>query len=169
MINCTFLLIMFSLVFLVLFICLSRRHLVGYLISFFSSLTLTVITYFLFIFNSDLNNTYTFFNKVLIKLRINLDELTLKSFINCGLLLIIFFVCLVIIEIIIIKIMNKKDNNSIINKKYHITKTILVIFSYLSITCFLLVLITNLNIAYELNGGFLNLLFELIKKGILLL
>ena len=168
-ITCSLLLILIFIVFLVLFICLSRRHLVGFLCASIISLLLTFAIYFVFIFDRDLSNSYQDMYELLTKLNTNVTFEYTQGFTNCAVLSITYIVMFIILESIIGRIINRKDNNVRVNKTYHFTKVLLIIVNLSLTMFFVLFTLTNLNIIYEFEVGLFKPLFDLIKEGILLL
>lgn len=168
-ITCSMLLVLFSLIFFILFICLSRRHLVGFLCSSLISLGMVIAIYFIFIYSNNLDNLYLAIYPILNKLNSEFLYIHTRSFVNSSLIIISYILIFVIVESIFAKIINQKDNNVILNKNYYLSKVILVISNLSIIIVFGSILFSNLNFIYDFEVGLFKSLFSLIKEGILLL
>lgn len=164
--DCSILFICIFCLFLVSLVCLPKRQLYALTFSIAVGLIFTVISYFLIKNNIFLyQRLCSFVNKIFVKIKINLDEKVLKSFVMCLFMISFFCVFVILCEIIFVKIANGMDQIAIKNKKYYVVKSILIVVDLLIFNLIIVFAITSLNFVYEMRSGFLSFIFRLAEKG----
>ena len=153
--SCSILLLGMYIIFLLFLILFSRKINSLILFSLAFSLLITILFYVLNNYNIV---SLAFFNNIVIKI-IN------KFALACN-LIIIFVVCFIITIFITNKIFYFKNNNTEKNRIYYLTKSIIIVFNSLLFIMLSSFFISTLNIAYNMNEGFLDFIFDLANKGI---
>ena len=156
--SCSILLIGMYIIFLLCLILFSRKINSLILFSLAFSLLITILFYVLNNYNIV---SLTFFNNIVIKI-INKLKFSLDSFIINKFAL----ACFIITIFITNKIFYFKNNNTEKNRIYYLTKSIIIVFNSLLFIMLSSFFISTLNIAYNMNEGFLSFIFDLASKGI---
>ena len=165
--SCSILLIGMYIIFLLCLILFSRKINSIILFSIVFSLLITILFYVLNNYNIV---SLKFFNNIVIKiinkLKFSLDSFIINKFALACNLIIIFVVCFIITIFITNKIFYFKNNNTEKNRIYYLTKSIIIVFNSLLSIMLSSFFISTLNIAYNMNEGFLSFIFDLASKGI---
>ena len=161
--SCSILLLGMYIIFLLCLILFSRKINSLILFSLAFSLLITILFYVLNNYNIV---SLAFFNNIVIKIKFSLDSFIINKFALACNLIIIFVVCFIITIFITNKIFYFKNNNTEKNRIYYLTKSIIIVFNSLLFIMLSSFFISTLNIAYNMNEGFLSFIFDLASKGI---